>query len=253
MERRPLSTPLTLANVAKTVLHYLPPGASILDYGSGVGHKPAVLQCLGFDCCAVDNMQTALPADSDRVVAFASSFGVDYRRLEIGNELPLPFAEESFDMTMMHHVIEHLHESPRKLLNHLLELTKPGGYLYVTAPNAANIRKRIHLLLGKTNHPPFQDFYYRRPRWTGHVREYVRGDLTLLAEYLNLETLELKGIDDMMAVRFAGARLKKRVWLLASAAFPDWKDTWQMVARKPRGWVPDRRRVRANDEPGNHA
>ena len=201
------------------------------------------MQCLGFQCSAVDNLQDAQPGEHERIAAFAREFGVDFRPFDAGKEAPLPFAKESFDMIMLHHVIEHLHDSPRELLNDLLELVKPGGLLFITVPNAGNLRKRLHLLAGKTNMPPFEAFYWHPGAWTGHIREYVRGDLALLARYLNLETLELRGIDDLMAVRFAGGGLKQSAWRLGTAAFRGWKDTWQLVARKNHDWTPGRART----------
>lgn len=240
LERRIGSQPLSLSNVAKTALRYVPSGGAILDFGSGACHKPAVLQCLGFRCSAADNLQGAQPHEAERVAAFAGEFGIDFRWFDATKGKPLPFAKESFDMVMLHHVIEHLHDSPRELLNDLLELLRPGALLFITVPNAGNIRKRLHLLLGGTNLPPFDAFYWHPDAWTGHVREYVRGDLALLAKYLNLQTLELKGIDDLMAARFRGSRLKQSAWRLGTAAFRGWKDTWQLVARKNPGWTPVR-------------
>ena len=200
------------------------------------------MQHLGFQCSAVDNLQDAQPGEHEQIAAFAAEFGVDFRPFDAGKGKPLPFAKESFDMIMLHHVIEHLHDSPRELLNDLLELAKPGGLLFITVPNAGNIRKRLHLLVGQTNMPPFEGFYWNPGAWTGHIREYVRGDLALLARYLNLETLELRGIDDLMAVRFAGGGLKQSAWRLGTAAFRGWKDTWQLVARKNHDWAPARAR-----------
>ena len=240
LEGRIGSQPISLANVAKTALRYVPSGGAILDFGSGTCHKPAVLQCLGFQCSAADNLQDAQPHEAERVLAFAGEFGVDFRWFDAAKGKPLPFAKESFDMVMLHHVIEHLHDSPRELLNDLLELLRPGALLFITVPNAGNIRKRLHLLLGGTNLPPFDSSYWHPGAWTGHVREYVRGDLALLAKYLNLQTLELKGIDDLMAARFRGSGLKQSAWRLGTAAFRGWKDTWQLVARKNPSWTPVR-------------
>ena len=58
-------------------------------------------------------------------------------------------------MVMSHDVLEHLHHSPRDLLNDLCELIKPNALLFITVPNAVNIRKRIDVLRGKTNLPDY--------------------------------------------------------------------------------------------------
>ena len=83
---------------------------------------------------------------------------------------------------MLNDVIEHLHNSPRSILLALLEALKDEGVLLITVPNAGNIRKRLDLLRGKTNLPPFSQYYWHPDPWRGHVREYVHGDLEQLAQ-----------------------------------------------------------------------
>ena len=136
-------------------------------------------------------------------------------------------------MIMLHDVLEHLHDSPRDLLNDLLELAKPDGLLFVTVPNAVNIRKRIAVVFGKTNLPRFEGYYWYPESWRGHIREYVRGDLVKLCEYLNLEVLELRGCDHMLEKL---PRRIRRAYLLVTSIFRGWKDSWLLVARKRQGW-----------------
>ena len=72
----------------------------------------------------------------------------------------MPFSHELFDMVMMHDVLEHIHDTPRELLNDLLELLKPQGLLFVTVPNQVNIKKRIKVVMGRTNLTAFETFYW---------------------------------------------------------------------------------------------
>lgn len=138
-------------------------------------------------------------------------------------------------MIMLNGVIEHLHDSPRNLLNELLSLAKPEGLLFVTVPNAVNIRKRIHVLFGKTNYPFFEGFYWYPHHWTGHVREYVRNDLVELSKYLNLEILEIRGCDHMLEKLPTAVR---PAYLFLTRIFTGWKDCWLLVARKKPDWEP---------------
>lgn len=137
-------------------------------------------------------------------------------------------------MIMLHDVLEHLHDSPRDLMNDLLELVKPEGYLFVTVPNAVNIRKRLSVLFGRTNYPSFEDYYWYPSAWRGHVREYVREDLIKLSKYLNLEIVELRGCDHMLHRLPVASR---PVYVLLTAIFSGWKDSWMLVAKKKRGWA----------------
>ena len=138
-------------------------------------------------------------------------------------------------MVMMHDVLEHIHDSPRELLNDLLERTTPEGILFVTVPNQVNIKKRIEVILGRTNLTAYETFYWSGIPWRGHIREYVRDDLRKMAAYLNLEVLELRAVDHMLQKLPPLARPPYR---LATALFNDWKDSWLLVARKKPGWKP---------------
>jgi SAM-dependent methyltransferase len=231
------------ASIAATVGRYLAPGSRILDFGCGPCDKTAILQLLGFRCAGMDDLQDEwhrLPGNRDKILRFADECGVDIRL--VGDGKP-PFEQHSFDMIMLHDVLEHLHDSPRELLNDLLELATPEGLLFITVPNAGNIRKRLDVLRGGTNLPPFEGYYWYPGAWRGHVREYVRSDLEKLAEYLGLDVLELHGCDHMLQKLPAALR---PLYLLVTRVFPAWKDSWLLVARKRTNWVP--RKTLSHDE-----
>jgi len=220
-------------NIANTVLHYLQPGSRILDFGCGPCDKTAILQFLGFECSAYDDLQDdwhKIQGNREKITSFARECGIDFK-LAIGCELP--FEKNSFDMIMLHDVLEHLHDSPRDLLNDLIELIKPEGLLFVTVPNAVNIRKRIDVMFGRTNLPLFESYYWYPGAWRGHVREYVKNDLVKLSEYLNLEELEIISCDHMLSKLPASIRPG---YVLVTSIFRGWKDSWLLVARKRQGW-----------------
>ncbi|MGB2954869.1 MAG: class I SAM-dependent methyltransferase [Anaerolineales bacterium] len=222
------------SNIPKTVLRYLQPGASILDVGCGPCDKTAVLQFLGFDCSGYDDLQDywhQIPGNREKILSFAKKCGIDFK---LANEDGLPFDENSFDLIMLHDVLEHLHDSPRDMLNDLLELAKPDGLLFITVPSAVNIRKRIDVMFGRTNLPPFEKYYWYPGHWRGHVREYVKSDLASLSEYLNLEVLELRTCDHMLGRRLP--RIIHPFYLIVTNIFRGWKDSWLLVARKKKGW-----------------
>lgn len=222
-------------NIAKTVLRYLQPGDRILDFGSGPCDKTAVIQTLGFKCSAYDDLQEIwhkAGRNRDKIIAFAKEFGIDFK---IAIDDRFPFEENSFDMLMMHDVLEHLHDSPRDLLNDLLMLVKPEGYFFATVPNAVSTRKRIYVLFGKTNLPPFRHYYWYPGPWRGHIREYTKDDLAELSEYLNLDIVELRSCHHMLSKL---PTVVLPVYLAVTSVFTGWKDSWLLVAKKRTGWVP---------------
>lgn len=221
------------SDIANIALRYLQPGSAILDFGCGPCDKTAILQFLGFHCSAYDDLKDdwhKLPGNREKILSFANKCGIDFKQTNAGM---LPFDKNSFDMIMLHDVLEHLHDSPRDLLNDLLDLAKPNGLLFVTVPNAVNIRKRIDVLFGKTNLPRFEGYYWYPGSWRGHIREYVRNDLVKLSDYLNLEVLELRSCDHMLQQLSGSIR---PAYLLITSIFRGWKDSWLLVARKRQGW-----------------
>jgi len=228
--------------VAVAARKYLAPNSSILDFGCGACDKTAVLQLLGYKCFGYDDLQDEwhkMPGNREKILSFISDQGIVIKLAENG---PLPFAKQSFDMVMSNDVLEHLHDSPRELLNDLVELLKPKGLLLITVPNAVNIRKRLDVLRGRTNLPPYESYYWYPGSWRGHIREYVKGDLRTMARYLGLKILELHGCDHMLEKIPAPLR---SLYLATTAVLPGWKDSWILVARKPDGWAPKRTISRA--------
>jgi SAM-dependent methyltransferase len=185
--------------ITLTAARYLRPGARILDFGCGPCDKTAVLQLLGFACAGYDELADpwhTVAEHRQQIMQFIRDQGIDFR-LATPDE-PIPFAPDTFDMVMMHDVLEHLHDSPRQLLNALVTRIVPGGYFFATVPSAVNIRKRLAVACGRTNLPPFADYYWHPGSWRGHVREYTRGDLLALAGYLDIDVVELRSCNHML-------------------------------------------------------
>jgi hypothetical protein len=65
------------------------------------------------------------------------------------------------------------------------------------------------------------------------IRENVKDDLVKLAEYFNLNVLEVRGCDHMLEKLPNSIR---PAYLFVTSVFPGWKDSWLLVARKRQGW-----------------
>jgi len=223
-------------NIAQTTLRYLSPPAKILDVGAGPCDKTAVLAALGFRCSACDDLNDywhGLPGNREKILRFATSFGVSFHIID--ETTPLPYERDEFDMVMMHDVLEHLHNSPREILNTFLEFVKPNGFLFITVPNAANLAKRVRLAFGHTNLPPFESYYWYPDPWRGHVREYVRNDLIRLAGYLNLKPIEIRGCHNNVNTL---SPILRPIWIALTAVVSGGRDNWVLVAQKGPGWLP---------------
>ena len=60
-------------------------------------------------------------------------YSIDYSTKFLEN-YPLPFSDDEFETILSFETIEHL-PNPKKLVNELYRILKPGGYLVLTMPN----------------------------------------------------------------------------------------------------------------------
>ena len=214
---------------------YLPKKSNVLDFGSGPCDKTAVVALLGHNCIAYDDMQDTWHKESDntrKILEFSKKIGVEYiNTLESG----ISSQDVVFDMIMLNDVLEHLHESPKDILLSLLHLLKDDGIVFITVPNAGNIKKRLSLLTGGTNLPSFERYYWYPGLWRGHIREYVYNDLIKLSNFLDLDIELIYGCDHMLEKVPTGLL---PLYKFVTRFFPKWKDTWVLVARKKPDWSP---------------
>ena len=154
-----------------------------LDVGSGRGTLSILMSQFGWRCFALDDWNDyPLNYSGDQLDAIQTldrelltGAAVHFYQQDLFSGLP--FEDEQFDVTTCLEVIEHLHQSPKFVLEEMARVTKIGGYCILSAPNSVNLRKRIRVLLGKSNLPSLHDFYNSPGVWRGHVREPTLGEL----------------------------------------------------------------------------
>ena len=228
-----------LQDIASTILRWLKPPSKLLDFGAGACVVTGLLSMLGYECSACDDLAdpwASVVNNQAKALGFARRRNIRFVACE--REKPLPFAKGEFDALIMNDVLEHLHDSPKDLLIDLLSLVRPDGFLFVTVPNAVNLLKRARVLVGKTNMPPFDTYYWSAGSWRGHVREYTRNDLCQLGDFLNLEILELRGVHHHIHVI---PRHLRPIWLGLTGLLKGTRDTWSLVAKKRADWSPEQR------------
>ena len=98
----------------------LPPG-DVFDVGCG----------LGWLLSALDDGWRKLGVE---VSAFAASHAREHGEIFTGTLLDCPFAEGSFDLVVMHHVIEHMADPVANIVK-LGALLRPGGHLVLGTPD----------------------------------------------------------------------------------------------------------------------
>lgn len=210
----------------------------LLDIGSGPMDKTAVFQGLGFRCFAVDDLSDPWHLRGDnrqRIEKFARRQGIVFHRQSDG-DYSIPFEMDRFDVATIFDVIEHLHESPRSILNAAGVHLRTGGLLAVTMPNAVNLRKRVSVLRGSSNYPPVDQFFLSCGGWRGHVREYTLPETVYLCEAAGFEVLSATTYEGNAYDKLSGLRLA--AYLQISKLVPTFRSGLCVVARKPVGWWP---------------
>lgn len=141
---------------------------------------------LGMDVTVIDLLNEYYPFSTvnstvSKEVEFLAKMGVKFVEADLTSVgLRSLFDRGSVDVVASYHTLEHLHHSPKVLLESALDILKPGGRLVIEVPNAANLIKRAGLLIGRTNYPSFSEFY-DSAKSCGHIREYTADDLAKLA------------------------------------------------------------------------
>lgn len=174
------------------------PGGSLVDLGGGVSAANGFLSELGMHVTVIDLLNEYYPFSTvnstvSKEIDFLANIGVRFIEADLTSvDLRSLFDKESIDVVASYHTIEHLHHSPKILLESAFDILKPGGRLVIEVPNAANLVKRAKLLIGRTNYPIFSEFY-DSTKWCGHIREYTADDLERLARSLSLRGWRIEG------------------------------------------------------------
>ena len=139
--------------ICEQVAPLLEPNCRVLEVGAGIGCTVKVFEQHGFRAAGIDPGGEFLKFSRDRLNA----------AVEITDLYQLP-ADQSYEAVLLVHVIEHL-RSPKKALEHIAGLLKPGGMFYVECPN-------------------LQAPFARRKRLfhSAHIHNFVPSTLQMLAE-----------------------------------------------------------------------
>jgi len=105
-------------------------GARLLEIGSGLGHLVAQLAD-SFRTFGMDLNHWAVR--QSKPVAQASM-------LETASAQELPFADASFNVVIIKHIVEHLPD-PARAIREIGRVTEPGGILILATPNLSSLLK----------------------------------------------------------------------------------------------------------------
>jgi SAM-dependent methyltransferase len=159
----------------------LPPGSSICDVGCGDALYLKEFKSLGFQVIGVD------PDRSARARADESGIQVLEGTAE---QLPECLANQSFDLVIMTHSLEHCRDVRRAMAN-AYRLTRRGGVCYIEVPNCAAEHFRTFTICSEMFDAPRHIYFFtpaslkqlaqhvgygiRGSRFAGYVRNFMPG------------------------------------------------------------------------------
>ncbi len=208
------------------------PGARLADLGGGIGLFSPACAALGMRTWLVDDFQDSVnhehPIDE---LGIHAGYGVRVVASDV-RHWGEHFADESLDVVTSFDSLAHWHHSPRPVFQQAFRVLVPGGTLFVGAPNAVNLRKRIAVPLGRSNWSHFDD-WFGPDEFRGHVREPVMGDLLRMMKLLGFETKCVWGRNWAGYMRGGARRLLTRIIDMPLRAFPTLCADLYVLAVKP--------------------
>lgn len=175
-------------------------GKHLVDLAPGLTAFGPVAAGMGMQVTLVDDYGGGGGVDMNRrevamkiVNGFRNKLGVRVEEMDfVAN--PLPLADASVDVISCFHSLEHWHNSPKPLFREIVRVLKPGGHVIIATPNAANIRKRVYVPLGRNIWSPLAEWYHDGdPVFRGHVREPIVSDLHQLLVWNQLDVVKTYG------------------------------------------------------------
>ena len=116
-------------------------GWRVLEVGSGPAHDSLVFAERGAQVTALDYSRTGL----ELAQTFYRNLGLPLRTA-CASATSLPFADDSFDVAFNAGVLEHFtDEALQQVLDEMIRVVRPGGYVLAFCPNRYNVFYQTHL------------------------------------------------------------------------------------------------------------
>lgn len=227
--------------IVSQIMKEYPQESKILSIGSGPCDLEAILSKLGYDITAIDDLNDQwhlIGKNRERIKDFAKQMNIELTTQSAGSP---QLKENYFDVVLLIDIIEHLHRSPRELLNYSISSLKTNGLLLIETPNTVALVKRLKVLLGKSNQVSADFLYWNIGEYRGHIREYTQSELKQILLYHNLTAITPKMINtliDMVKCENFFKKVIVKTYKLISGLYPTFRDTILISGKKPKDWRP---------------
>ena len=113
----------------------------ILDIGCGAGDNAALIKSKYTECDVFGITHSAAEAE------IAKNQMKQCFVFDIESDIPADLAQQSFDVLIFSHVLEHLRD-PAEVLSKFSRLLRSGGFVLIAVPNILSWRMRLQFLRG---------------------------------------------------------------------------------------------------------
>jgi len=225
------------------IIENCPEGSTILSIGSGPCDLESILCNLGYNVTAIDDLQDhwhVIGKNQDRIQKFAKDMNVALttEKIDIAN---IEFKQ--YDLVLLIDFIEHIHGSPKDLLNFALSVLKSNGLILIEVPNAVNLKNRIKVLFGKSNQQSIGFIFWNIGEYRSHFREYTKAELIEIMKNMNIKNINVTPLNIRTRMHYWSSEKKiKKIFILIygiiSEIFPNFRDTLIATGKKPEDWQP---------------
>jgi SAM-dependent methyltransferase len=144
-------------------------GLHVLEIACGRGGFVRELACSGAAVTGSDFSLAAVRVGRGKMLALNPPRSASFVQADAQ---VLPFADNSFDLVISCETIEHVPDV-QKALQEMHRVTRPGGRLFLTTPNYANLMG-LYDLYSKIRHPQRRDDQpFDRRQWFLQVRRWI--------------------------------------------------------------------------------
>lgn len=202
----------------------------VLDVGCQWGATCIALSRAGARSCGVDIDEDFI--NGARLRADEQGVQIDVR---VGHSEAIPFPDESFDVVLLHNVIEHV-RSHRETVSELVRVLRPGGGLWLTGPNRLSpqllVRDPHYSMFGVSILPARVGELYvtrvrRYPSWTVGTFPLASRIESMLVD----SSMEIIGSSRLDAP--ARSPLERRLNRLSSTTLFNLRRYFYVAARRP--------------------
>lgn len=202
----------------RRIIPMLPDDGSVLDLGAYPFCVPETLSRLGYKVVGA-----GLELEHGPLGLSFETIGVNCDRAM------LPFEDNRFDAVIFSEIFEHLYVDPLRAIEEIHRILKPGGFVYLTTPNAISLRRMARLAMRGT----LADDAYsilteiHAGGMIGHFREYTPREISRILSMSGFKEVKTRTVNP-----YRKQMVETWFWRAISAPFPKGREVIVSIGTK---------------------